>query len=238
MNSFLMNPTATYVDPKFPPSEEYNQSSYIPHSEYYLHQSQAYGYQHAGDHQLGYGRDMAYNHEAAAAAASATTSYYQQPFMGSMSSLHLQHSSPHQSVSLHSHSSALPASTSPVALSVSALGRAQNQQQSGNSGNGVADVSASMLNSRSAHQPNPQQQQQGSALNQQLHILPHQHHQQQQQHLLTTSSAADLSTDHSLVDKCDSDETEEDSTDSTGRVIYPWMKKIHVAGAGEWIKSE
>lgn len=52
MSSFLMNSASSYVvDPKFPPSEEYNQSSYIPAaaSDYYVphHQVQHYhGYHH------------------------------------------------------------------------------------------------------------------------------------------------------------------------------------------------
>ena len=46
MSSFLMN-SGSYVDPKFPTSEEYSQSSYIPHSEYYnqhIQAAQHYGY--------------------------------------------------------------------------------------------------------------------------------------------------------------------------------------------------
>ena len=41
----------------------------------------------------------------------------------------------------------------------------------------------------------------------------------------------------SQSDGCDENEGGEEQEGST-RVIYPWMKKIHVAGAGEWIKSE
>ena len=39
--------SGSYVDPKFPTSEEYSQSSYIPHSEYYnqhIQAAQHYGY--------------------------------------------------------------------------------------------------------------------------------------------------------------------------------------------------
>ena len=41
----------------------------------------------------------------------------------------------------------------------------------------------------------------------------------------------------SQSDGCDENEGGDEQEGST-RVIYPWMKKIHVAGAGEWIKSE
>ena len=47
MSSFLMNSGYSGVDPKFPSSDEYNQSSYLQsHSEYYNHMqaAQHYGY--------------------------------------------------------------------------------------------------------------------------------------------------------------------------------------------------
>ena len=47
MSSFLMNSGYSGVDPKFPPSDDYNQSSYLgSHSEYYNHMqaAQHYGY--------------------------------------------------------------------------------------------------------------------------------------------------------------------------------------------------
>ena len=49
MSSFLMNSGSYGVssDPKFPPSDEYSQSSYLQHSEYYNHMQAA--------HQYGYG---------------------------------------------------------------------------------------------------------------------------------------------------------------------------------------
>lgn len=45
MSSFLMNPTS-YTEPKFPPTDEYSQSNYIPQhtAEYYRPNLQAYGY--------------------------------------------------------------------------------------------------------------------------------------------------------------------------------------------------
>ena len=47
MSSFLMN-SSGYAgsDPKFPPSEEYSQSSYLQHSDYYnqMAAAQHYGY--------------------------------------------------------------------------------------------------------------------------------------------------------------------------------------------------
>ena len=47
MSSFLMNSGYSGVDPKFPPSDDYSQSSYLSqHSEYYNHMqaAQHYGY--------------------------------------------------------------------------------------------------------------------------------------------------------------------------------------------------
>ena len=52
MSSFLMNSGSYGVssDPKFPPSDEYSQSSYLQHSEYYNHMqaAQHYGYGMSG----------------------------------------------------------------------------------------------------------------------------------------------------------------------------------------------
>nr|XP_045603238.1 homeobox protein Hox-D4a-like [Procambarus clarkii] len=62
MSSFLMN-SGPYVDPKFPPPEEYSQNSYIPPQSDYYNPAQHYPYH--GMHQAGmqYGRDaMQYNH--------------------------------------------------------------------------------------------------------------------------------------------------------------------------------
>ncbi|XP_060582646.1 homeobox protein Hox-D4a-like [Ruditapes philippinarum] len=45
MSSFLMNP-ASYTEPKFPPSEDYSQSNYMPpqNSDYYRHNIHNFGY--------------------------------------------------------------------------------------------------------------------------------------------------------------------------------------------------
>ncbi|KAK4292995.1 hypothetical protein Pmani_034273 [Petrolisthes manimaculis] len=62
MSSFLMN-SGPYVDPKFPPPEEYSQNSYIPPQSDYYNPAQHYPYH--GMHQAGmqYGREaMQYNH--------------------------------------------------------------------------------------------------------------------------------------------------------------------------------
>jgi homeobox protein HoxA/B/C/D4 len=47
MSTFLMNSSA-YVEPKFPPNEEYSHTSYMPtqQSDYYRPQGENYGYQH------------------------------------------------------------------------------------------------------------------------------------------------------------------------------------------------
>ena len=50
MSSFLMNSGSYGVssDPKFPPSDEYSQSSYLHHSEYYNQMQAAHQYGYAG----------------------------------------------------------------------------------------------------------------------------------------------------------------------------------------------
>lgn len=103
MSSFLMNSGAYgSSDPKFPSSEDYSQSSYIPHSDYYNQHMQAaaaqhYGYGGAGSHAAYNPRDpMGYG------------GYYQQCAM-----------SPHQQAAMHQAMAAsghLPSSLVPNAL--------------------------------------------------------------------------------------------------------------------------
>lgn len=190
MSSFLMN-SGPYVDPKFPPSEEYSQGSYIPHSEYYIPQHQHYGYPSAQAH-LGYGREsVAYNPSAAAAAAG----YYQQTFMhpaqhmGGHTVPTLPNPSPPTQPTLH---------RSPVPVS---------SPQPPSSGMTVGGMMASpgQLGQQPQHPGHAGQQ---------------------------TAASQEIQSDG-----CEDSEQAEEQ-DGSARVIYPWMKKIHVAGAGEWIKSE
>ena len=57
MSSFLMN-SSPYVEPKFPPSEEYSQNNYIPsqHGEDY-YQRQAHGYPYMGESRHRYSQE-------------------------------------------------------------------------------------------------------------------------------------------------------------------------------------
>jgi hypothetical protein len=72
-----------------------------------------------------------------------------------------------------------------------------------------------------------QQQQQQQQLPLQELVQQQQQQQQQQQHRLDEEEDQDDMEDEQM--ELDQD----DSSESGDRIIYPWMKKIHVAGVGE-----
>lgn len=245
MSSFLMN-TGAYVDPKFPPSEEYNQSSYMPTAatEYYVpHQSQHYGYavnsvNGIGSHQ---GASMGYyaqhpSHGGGYYGAPCGMGPGQVPMTGHVAPTtlghhHQQHSSPgllHRSPvpsPTPSLTSMAPCGTQPQSLShhVSPLlhQHLQPLHHSNIQGHGIGPLMqqhSQLSQSMSQHHGSMGQQQSN---------------QQHQTQLLQQSNALQLcqpptpnSPESDIDDGSDSDE-------SQNPVIYPWMKKIHVAGASK-----
>lgn len=166
MSSFLMN-SGPYVDPKFPPPEEYSQNSYIPPQSDYYNPAQHYPYH--GMHQAGmqYGREaMQYNH----------AGYYQQACVMPQ----------HQPMAAHI-SPQLPPCHSPL----------QQHQVPPRSPVASPDPSATATGA-------------GGGMGAQM-----------AQHM--GGGGVEGSPEETVTE-----------LDANGQpVIYPWMKKIHVAGSGK-----
>lgn len=220
-----MNPAQYAVDPKFPPTEEYTQSSYIPSpgTDYYSGQHYGgYTTSIAGQHGVttAYGRDSVSSTTTAgyggyASAAAPTTGYYHhhhpppQPPPQTATACGMPHHPPPPQIPMPGH-------VAPSVLTSHATEEASpvthQSQQSPDSSPQHTPVSVSLGNGPQHHHSHHQQHN--------LH-QSHQHVQQQapsQQDIQQEGSPSDCS----------------EGADSQGpRVIYPWMKKIHVAGAGK-----
>ncbi|CAG0878588.1 unnamed protein product [Darwinula stevensoni] len=202
MSSFLMSSAASpYVqEPKFPPTEEYSQSSYIPNhgaSEYYHHQG-GYGYAsapvHHPHHHPQYPRDnMGYGGPPAP-----VQGYYQQPCAMPLSQPLPGHVAPSVGVPVVQTQSPILGHRSPVS----------------------SPQPPYTPNSANLSQQPPQQQQGGL--------------QQQSCHSGTTPPIPDCS--QAQQPGCQQAGEDSDSSGSQP-VIYPWMKKLHVAGAGKYLRN-
>lgn len=282
MSSFLMNSGSSYVvDPKFPPSEEYSQSSYIPAaaSDYYVpHQVQHYhGYHHhsvnstvnGGGHPSSVTASMGYygQHPSHGSAGGYGGAYGapcgiapgQQavPMTGhvaptSLGHHHHQHSQQHQqSPGLIPRSPAPSPTPSLTSMGVTCPSQIQPQQ---NLQQHQQQQLQLQQHQHVQQQPLHQQQQLNSShLQQQSHgvvsqalmqhdqlshlgsMVAQQSNGQQQlqsQTQIQQSNALQLCqppTPNSPESDCD--DGSDMSDDSHNPVIYPWMKKIHVAGA-------
>ena len=238
--------SGTYVDPKFPPTEEYNQSSYIPSAtDYYhvSHQAQHYGYAVNSINNIN-GLNGLNGHQ------TSSMGYYGQHPGGYYSApcgMTVTHSTPlgqqqhHQQQQQQLSSpgliqrSPVPSPT-PSLTSMAPCGPVQGHH-----------VSPLLNHQHLQHQQHqhqfqlgpatPQQQQQlhGSVIAAQQNNCPTQTQIQQQQQLQQQQPQHQLcqpptpnSPESDLDDGSDSDPEH-------NPVIYPWMKKIHVAGARKFL---
>ncbi|KZC07044.1 Homeotic protein deformed [Dufourea novaeangliae] len=199
MSSFLMNPsagggyhhhqhqqaasahhlaaTSVMVDPKFPPSEEYSQSNYIPSTgaDFFPASGGGHHLNHPQSHQLQYGYHQ-HHHQAASTPYGASSAVQLNGGYAGYGGYYGPHHPHHQVHAVH-HASLHP-----------------------------------------HHHANAQQQQQ-------------QQNQQQSQHHVDDGSDQDDMEDDQMMDGSPGMMEEEDDDEDNGdRVIYPWMKKIHVAG--------
>jgi len=277
MSSFLMNSGTSYVvDPKFPPSEEYSQSSYIPvvaastattgQDVYYggnvpHHHHQVHHHGYGGYHQQQHQPQQHYVHHQVNGHHQHHQGYYGQhpshgtttttggggyygapcggmtPVTGHVAPVHHHQESPLLITQQQTRTSPVNSSGSPTPSltnfsqhQIDPMGGQQHliqQQQQQLHMNSVHDQLAH-LGSMVAQQPPvsvvPSPEMAGGGNNNSVLCSQHQPP--------TPSSPDDAESD--LMDEGVSDE--ELSDDSHNPVIYPWMKKIHVAGTRKFCK--
>ncbi|CAL7952299.1 unnamed protein product [Xylocopa violacea] len=313
MSSFLMNPsaaggyhhhqhqqaatshhlaaTSVMVDPKFPPSEEYSQSNYIPSTgaDFFPATGGGHHLNHPQSHQLQYGYHQ-HHHQAASTPYGASSAVQLNGGYAGYGGYYGPHHPHHQvhavhHASLHPHHHAVgalamppeaqqppltcpssmqnqqqPQQQQPPVSASTVLGStplspgimqnhvqppdslqhhqqpSQQQQQPPHDGNACSPPSSGQL-----HRDNsPDLQQQPPAAQQPQHIQTAQQQtqqqqqsqqQSQQQHHVDDGSDQDDMEDDQMMDGSPGMMDEEEEDEENGdRVIYPWMKKIHVAG--------
>ncbi|KAK2586673.1 hypothetical protein KPH14_011716 [Odynerus spinipes] len=317
MSSFLMNPSAgggyhhhhqhqqpagshhlaassVMVDPKFPPSEEYSQSNYIPSTgaDFFSGSTAGHHLNHPQSHQLQYGYHQ-HHHQAATTPYGASSAVQLNGGYAGYGGYYGPHHPHHQvhavhHASLHPHHHAVgalampPEAQQPPHTCPSSMQGPQQQQQqqqppvTASTVLGSTPLSPSIMQnhvqqsdpiqqhqhqqqsqqqphdgnvcspagSGSLHRDNspdlqqqqsaPQTQHIQNAQQQQQQQSQHQQQQQQQHHLDDGSDQDDVEDDQMMDGSPGMMEEEEDDEENGDRVIYPWMKKIHVAGVGEF----
>ncbi|XP_076278162.1 homeotic protein deformed [Lasioglossum baleicum] len=305
MSSFLMNPsagggyhhhqhqqaagahhlaaTSVMVDPKFPPSEEYSQSNYIPSTgaEFFPASGGGHHLNHPQSHQLQYGYHQ-HHHQAASTPYGASSAVQLNGGYAGYGGYYGPHHPHHQvhavhHASLHPHHHAVgalampPEAQQPPLTCPSAMSQQQPQQQppvSASTVLGSTPLSPGIMqnhvqppppppDSLQHHQPpsqhdsnacspassgqlhrdNSPELQQQSTGQQSQHIQNAQQQQsqsqqqsQQQLHVDDGSDQDDMEDDQMMDGSPGMMEDDDDDEENGDRVIYPWMKKIHVAG--------
>lgn len=252
MSSFLMNPGAsTYqhqqhlggtpvvVDPKFPPTEEYSQNNYIPSG------GDFFGGHHLNhpQHHLQYGY---HNHH------QATTNPYGTPNLpnGGYGYSNYYHQLPPSHPGIHTHQlrPALSMHSEPQQLPCGSLQGHQPPSQStavSNSGTilqNLADIAPTGTQTNGptndvnsgvcspASVSHGTQDSRGSPAGHAGSL--------QDLGIRLEDNASDEHEeldDEQMESPLMEEEEDEDSESGENRVIYPWMKKIHVAGVGEYL---
>ncbi|XP_014486402.1 PREDICTED: homeotic protein deformed [Dinoponera quadriceps] len=294
MSSFLMNPsaaggyhhhqhqqqtgnhhltaTSVMVDPKFPPSEEYSQSNYIPSSgpDFFAGGNGGHHLSHPQSHQLQYGYHQ-HHHQAASTPYGASSAVQLNGGYTGYGGYYGPHHPHHQvhavhHASLHPHHHAVgalampPEAQQPPLTCPSSIQSQQQQQQPPvptSTVVGSTPLSPSIMQnhvqpdalqhhqqqhennacsptgSGQLHRDNsPDLQTQQSSSQQSQHIQTGQQQTPQQQHHAEDALDADDMEDDQMMDGSPGMmEEEEEDEESGDRMIFPWMKKIHVAGA-------
>ncbi|XP_022907652.1 homeobox protein Hox-B4 [Onthophagus taurus] len=238
MSSFLMNPNYHHqqqqhmtggmmVDPKFPPSEEYSQSNYIQSptpgdffSNHHLNQPPQhlqYAYHH---HQpTSYGSPISNNY--------GYSNYYHPQLHPHHSSLHGHQIRPsvHDSQqSMVQCSSSVPNHN--VQQQPSTISNAEGILQSlANIAPNVVTQSSSDVNTNSVCSPA------STGHGQDSRGSPPVGHSLQDLGLRLEDNVSDEHDDADDDHNCSAMEDDDEEDENGDRVIYPWMKKIHVAGA-------
>lgn len=228
MSSFLMN-SGSYVDPKFPPNEEYSQSSYIPShghggAEYYGHH-----HPHHHPHHLPHQPAATYQGYAAIGASAPA---YGRDTTTSYANNH------HVPGSFYQGSCPMSAGMS------AAMGPQQGSMGSGLGGTGLGGLAGLDVDSAAAvhHRRTPPQQQPPPHGPQQVpqavsvpggghgHVVPPPQ-QQQQPPLVVPPISASTTVENGIKQ----DNLQECNTTSNNShpIIYPWMRKVHISNPGK-----
>ncbi|CAG9765327.1 unnamed protein product [Ceutorhynchus assimilis] len=237
MSSFLMNPVSGYqqpqhisagvvVDPKFPPSEEYSQSSYIPSAtdnffgNHHLNQPQhlQYGYHNHHHHQASYGTSLPLSNSGYGSYGN----YYHHQLHHPSPPLHqvrpvqpLHEPSQNQLLNCASlpdgHPNHPPPTTTPSNILHSIADISPNVSQ-------PSDVNSSVCSPASVgHGQDSRGSPPGSHSLQELGLRLED----------GVSDEHDELDDHGSSTNNDEDDDDDENGD---RQIYPWMRKVHVAG--------
>ncbi|KAK9695643.1 hypothetical protein QE152_g32434 [Popillia japonica] len=249
MSSFLMNPVSgatlpssyhqqpqhlsagVVVDPKFPPSEEYSQSNYIPSPS-----GDFFGGHHIAQHQQHHLQYGYHNHHQTSSYGPSSVPISNGGYGGYGNYYHPQLHSHH---SLHGHQIRPPISLHPeTQQSMVSCGNMQPHQQSSqppvsNSQSilqNLADIAPSVTQPSDVNSSVCSPASTGHG--QDSRGSPPGAHSLQELGLRLEDNASDeqedVDDDHEGSPSCMDEEEEED--ENGDRVIYPWMKKIHVAG--------
>lgn len=256
--------TPLVVDPKFPPSEEYSQNNYIPSpagggagaADFFT------GHPHLNhpQHHLQYGYHQHHHHQATATPYGAANAIANGGYGGYGNYYHHQIPAPHHppaglhaghqlrptTISMHTDAQqpqqqincgSLQAPPQPavsnagtILQSLADIAPAQQPPQPapGDVSSGVcspASVGHGGQDSRGSP-PGVQQQQQPPHPLQDLGIRLEDNASDEQE---------DMDEEQMMDGSPLMDDDEDDDSESGDRVIYPWMKKIHVAGVGEYM---
>lgn len=247
MSSFLMNPVSgaaisssyqqpqhlangVVVDPKFPPSEEYSQSNYISSTG-----ADFFGGHHQAQHHIQYGY---HNHHQATTTPYGPTN--NAGYGGYGNYYHPQLHSHHAALHPHQLRPALPMHPEPQQSHMQC--GIQNQQPPPHTPatsassllQNIADVAPSVTQSSDVNSGVCSPASTGHG--QESGSSPAGSHTLQELGLRLEDNGSDEQDD---VDDDPNgspvpDDDDDEANESGDRVIYPWMKKIHVAGVGEY----
>lgn len=256
------------AEPKFPPTEEYSQSNYMPTNGADFFGGAHHLNHHPQSHPIQYGYQQHHHHQAASTPYGAVQLNGGYPgYGGYYGSHHPHHQVVHHAAGLHPHhhpaTLAMPpeAQQPPLTCPPSMQNQPQPQQQQAMSSPTVLGSTAlSPASLMSTHVPQDSLQAHGQHphdggsacspagsgsmhrdnspdLQNQTQISQNcptgQQQPKQGQHHSESSDPDEMDEDH-MMESPGLGEDDDEEEENGDRVIYPWMKKIHVAGVGKF----
>lgn len=231
-------PPNVLVDPKFPPTEEYSQNNYISSGDFKLTNPDYFQSQHLQQQHLQYG----YHHQATTTPYGAPgpnystypSNYYHHPHQIHHTNLPHIPSRQHIIPGMHDDQPQLPCAAQgglqgglpnlPPVTSTTSLSDTDPS-------NVVSAVSCSPVSSHQDHMHHSPQT--GAQAQPHLHELGMRLERLEENG--DSEVGDDLDDDQLMMDGSPlmDDDMDDDESESGDRVIYPWMKKIHVAGVSK-----